>query len=183
MASSWQRLSSTPCGEYAIFSVRRDRSRSPRTGAEHNFFVIEAPDWVNVVPITRDGRIVCVRQFRHRAREIALELPGGIVDAGEHAGQAALREMQEETGFTAPHAIPVGVMVPNSALHANRCHIFVAPNATAGGVQRLDSAEDIEVVFVEPDDIPGMITSGVINNGIMVAAFYYFELYRRDQLT
>ncbi len=182
MANSWQRLSSTPCGEYSIFNVRRDRSRSPRTGVEHDFFVIEAPDWVNVAPLTCDGRLVCVRQFRHGVRQFSLELPGGLVDAGETAAQAALREMREETGYAAPQVIPIGAMVPNSALQANRCHFFVAPNATANGVQQLDTAEDIEIVLIDPDDIPKMITSGVINNGIMIAAFYYYELYRRGRL-
>ena len=179
MADSWQRLSSIPCGEYSIFSVRKDRSRSPRTGIEHDFFVIEAPDWVNVVPITEEGRLVCIRQFRHGAREVGLELPGGLVDVGETAGQAALRELQEETGYTAPEVKPIGVMVPNSALHANHCHFFVAPGAAKGGRRHLDAAEDIDVVLVDPDAIPELIATGKINNGIMVAAFYYFELFRR----
>ena len=182
MVSSWDRLESESCGHFAIFSVRRDRNRSPRSGCIHNFYVIEAPDWVNIVPVTPDGRLVCVRQYRHGAREVALELPGGLVDTGETAAEAALREMREETGYTSGQAIPIGTMIPNSAIHENRCHLFVAPGASPSAEQCLDSAEDIEVVLLDPDEIPRLIANGTINNGIMVAAFHYFALYRQSQM-
>ncbi len=179
MTSSWDRVGSRQRGQYSIFSVRHDRSRSPRTGNIHDFYVIEAPDWVNVIPVTPHGKLVCLRQYRHGSRSISLEVPGGLIDADETPEEAALREMREETGYRADQATRIGRMSPNSALFGNLCHFFVALDVLPDGDQRLDSAEDIEVVLIDPGEVPGLILDGTIDNGIMVAAFHYFELYLR----
>ena len=110
----WTTLESEPIQDCRVFSVRRIRTRSPRTGDAHDFFAIDSSDWVNVVPITPDGRVVMVRQYRHGAGELTLETPGGLVDPGETPAAAAARELLEETGYAADEIVSLGAVSPES---------------------------------------------------------------------
>ena len=77
MIENWKRMGSERLGEYRVFHVRRDRAVSPRSGREYSFYVLECSDWVNIIPVTPDGKLVFVRQYRHGTRETTLEVPGG----------------------------------------------------------------------------------------------------------
>ncbi len=180
MIEPWTTLDRTQRGDYRIFSVRQDVNRSPATGQAHDFYVIEAPDWVNVVPVTPDGQIVAVRQYRHGTGTVTLEIPGGMMDPDDPDPLAAgAREMREETGYAAERLIDLGPVAPNPSLQNNRCHTALALGATRAGPQRLDGTEDIEVVLLDPSEVPGLIARGVITHALVVAAFYLFEHYVR----
>lgn len=173
----WPRLASDVLGDFEVFRVRRDRVRSPRTGAVLDRHVLEMPDWVNVVPVTRDGRIVLVEQFRHGTREATLELPAGIVDPGEDPCAAGLRELEEETGFRAAASRLLGVVEPNPALQDNRSTIVLAEDCVADGRVAQDEGEDVRVHVVEPARVRELIASGVIRHAIAIAAWYRYELW------
>lgn len=174
----WDRIDSLKRESYRVFEIREDRALSPVTGDEFSFYVIESNDWINVIPLTEEGQIVFVRQYRHGTRDITLEVPGGLVDDGEHALEAAVREMREETGYEAAEVVHIGTVAPNPAIQSNRCHTFVALNSRRVAEQRLDGAEEIEVVTVDPDDVPRLIVDGQITHSLVVAAFYFFDRYR-----
>ena len=95
----WEVISSRRDKSYHVFSLRTDRARSPRTGREHNFFIIESPSWINVIPLTRQNEVVMVHQYRHGIRDVTLEIPGGLVETNETPEDAAGRELWEETGY------------------------------------------------------------------------------------
>lgn len=175
----WEKLSSVPKGRYRVFDVREDRARSPQTGREHRFYVIEASAWVNVVPVTPEGEVVCIRQYRHGTEEVTLEVPGGIVDGGETPAEAARREMLEETGYDAEAIIPLGAVAPNPAVQNNRCHTYLALGAHVAQEQALDGAEEIEVVRVGLAEVPALIRDGRITHALVVVAFYLLDAYRR----
>lgn len=175
MIKRWEKLTSVERGDYRVFRVREDVARSPESGSEHSFFVVEANDWMNVIPVTADGQVVCVRQYRHGTEEISLEIPGGIVDDGESPLESARRELLEETGYEADEIVQIGVVAPNPAIQNNRCHSFVAKNARPAGKQALDSTEEIDVVLVDRTDIPTLVASGTINHALVVAALYLWE--------
>ena len=111
----WARLDSETVYTCRIFSLRKDRNRSPRDGREHDFFVLESGDWVNIIPVTADNHIVLIHQHRHGINDITLEIPGGMVDADDPSPlHAARREMQEETGYDSDDVIQIGADTPKS---------------------------------------------------------------------
>jgi 8-oxo-dGTP pyrophosphatase MutT (NUDIX family) len=138
--------------------------------------VIETQDWVNIIPITADHRVVMVRQYRHGSREVTLEIPGGLVDVGETPESAAARELLEETGYQAEGVVKIGVSNPNPAIFNNRCYTFVARNVTKVRDPMPDQTEDIEVVLIPLMEIPELIRKGKIDHAIVISAFYWYFL-------
>lgn len=182
MVEEWQQLESKVVDDYRIFRLRQDRSRSPETGQAHHFYVLEAPDWINVIPLTPEGKVVLIRQYRHGTREVSLEIPGGMVDGvDEDPGRAATRELLEETGYRAAEMIPIGHVTPNPAFLDNRCYTFLAKDARPVALPQLDGTEDIELSLVDLSAIPTLISSGQITHALVIAAFYHHEQYRNGE--
>jgi 8-oxo-dGTP pyrophosphatase MutT (NUDIX family) len=177
MVEHWDKLGSEYLGDFRIFRIRTDKSRSPRTGDEYSFFVLESPDWINVIPLTPEGKVVMIYQYRHGTEEVTLEVPGGMVDAadGDPAISAA-RELSEETGYVAEEIIHLGSVAPNPAFLNNRCHSYLARAARRVADVQLDGAEDIAVVEIPLDDIPNLIRTGAITHSLTIAAFHYLSL-------
>lgn len=180
MIEDWSKLDSQLLGDYRIFRLREDTSRSPRTGREHNFFVLETVDWTNVIPVTPEGQVVLIRQYRHGTEEVTLEIPGGMVESeDDEPGEAAERELLEETGYRAEKLIHIGTMTPNPAIQDNYLHTFLAENARKVSKPQPEGTEDIEFDLVNISDIPEMIASGRINHALVIAAFYFYDQYRK----
>ncbi len=159
---------------YRVFSLRTDRARSPRTGEEHDFFILESPPWVNVIPLTDAGEVVLIRQYRHGLREVTLEIPGGLIEPADTPEAAARRELREETGCTAREFVDLGYVHPNPAIQNNRCYTFLARGVARAGAQELDEKEDIEVLVRPLAEIPAMIRDGRITHALVIAAFYRY---------
>ena len=102
MVPAWPLIESKILCSFPIYSLRQDTRQSPRTGKTHNFLVLDSTDWVNIVPVTPQGNVVMVQQFRHGTASTVLEIPGGMMELeGETPEQAASRELVEETGYIA----------------------------------------------------------------------------------
>jgi 8-oxo-dGTP pyrophosphatase MutT (NUDIX family) len=158
------------------FSLRRDRAALATTGAEHEFIILESPDWVNVVPLTADGRLILVRQHRLGTDSIELEIPGGLIDPEDASPQvAAQRELIEETGYRARSWLQIGEVVPNPALQNNRCYTLLATDCWSDGPPRPDEREPLEVVVVPLVEVPELIASGQIAHALaLMGLFWYF---------
>ncbi|VAW39722.1 ADP-ribose pyrophosphatase [hydrothermal vent metagenome] len=180
MVEDWKNLSSEELADYHIFKLRRETRRSPRTGADHSFFVLQTPDWINVIPLTPAGKVVMIHQFRQGTSKVTLEIPGGMVDANESdPAEAARRELLEETGYAADELIHIGTVDPNPAFLDNQCHTYLALGVRWQQAPAFDGAEDIGVEEVALDEIAGLIGNGRITHALVVAAFYHYENYRR----
>jgi 8-oxo-dGTP pyrophosphatase MutT (NUDIX family) len=176
---TWERLTADIVYECRIFSLRRERSRFSRDNAEHEFHVLEAPDWVNIIPLTADEQVVMVRQFRHGIADYTLEIPGGMVEPDDPSPLvAAQREMIEESGFDSPRIAPLGTVHPNPAIQGNRCHLFVAYDVTRRRTPVFDRTEETEVVVVPLAEVPALIRSGRITHALVIAAFHWLALAR-----
>ncbi len=146
------------------------------SGSAHDFFVLDAPDWVNVIPLTPDNQVVCVRQYRAGTDTVTLEIPGGMIDPEDPTPTAAAaREMREETGYLADRYESLGAVDPNPAIQSNRCHTICAIDAYRGGPQNLEGSEVIDVELVDLSDIPSLITTGRITHSLVITAFYLLD--------
>lgn len=178
MIKPWPCIRTLSTQSYRVFSVRTDIVRSPRTDLEHDFYVIESNEWVNIIPLTADHQVVMVKQYRHGSGEITLEIPGGLIDSGDTPEKAAARELLEETGFQAGEMLEIGVVNPNPALFNNRCYTFLAKDLKKIRDPMLDQTEDIEVVLIPLSEIPERIRTGKIDHAIVITAFaHYFLRY------
>jgi 8-oxo-dGTP pyrophosphatase MutT (NUDIX family) len=177
IVAPWKLVVQEPVCDCRIFSLTRRRSVSPRTGDIHEFSVIDSPDWVNIVPLTPSREVVMVYQYRHGIDEITLEIPGGLVDAEDPSPlEAARREMREESGYDSADVVPLGRIHPNPAIQNNRCHTFLARNATLAHETSFDTTEHTEVVLVPLDDVPDLIRAGAISHALVVVAFHWLLL-------
>ncbi|GIW48471.1 MAG: ADP-ribose pyrophosphatase [Deltaproteobacteria bacterium] len=178
MVKSWSVVNSIKLNSYRVFSTRKDVAVSPVTGREHEFFVIEAPDWINVIATTPDEHVVLIEQYRHGIGSVTLEIPGGMIDPGESPLEAARRELLEETGFSSEEWICLGRVHPNPAIQQNVCYTFLARNARKSEEPSLEDTEDIASLLVPLSDIRSLIAKGKITHSLVIAAFYWYDLYR-----
>ena len=154
----------------AVCSVSRLISRSPRDGGEHAFFRIDDADWVNVVPVTTAGDLVLIRQYRHGAGQVTLEIPG------ETPSAAAGWELLEETGYRAAELDEIGCSNPNPALFGNHLHTFVARCCERVDGVRNEGNEETASELVSRADIPRLVREGRIDHAMVLAGLYYLEL-------
>ena len=172
----WEVIEETRIQQCRVFDVRRWLARSPTTGRDHEFFGIGSSDWVNVIPLTPEGEVVMIHQYRHGERDLTLETPGGIVDPGEAPAVAAGRELLEETGYVAGSIEPLGAINPNPALFANRLHAYLARDVRLVGEIANGETEQTTVELVALADARRLVAEGRVHHALVVASFYLAEL-------
>jgi ADP-ribose pyrophosphatase len=177
MIKPWKIISSTPVGDFRIFTIRSDIKISPRTGEEHDFYVIDAVNWVNVIAVTQ---LVMVEQYRHGSNTVELEIPGGMMDAGDASPIiAGVRELREETGYEGDQARVIGQVFANPAIMSNTCFTVMVENCRCVHQIEWDHGEDLITRLVPVSEIPNLVASGKIQHPLVVVALYHFELLQR----
>lgn len=151
--------------------VTADAVEDARGNVLDPFYVLDYPDWVQVVALTADERLVLVRQYRHGLRGPSLELPAGAMDPGDADPLAVgARELAEETGFAAPDWRVVASLHPNTATHRNRCHTVLATGCEAAGAVAHGPGEDIAVELHPWRAVVERLAEGVLPQAMHVSA-------------
>ena len=170
----WPTLASRPVGDFRIFTLRSDVKVSPRTGRQHDFYVIHSVDWVNVIALTPDRQhIVMVEQFRHGSNTIELEVPGGMMDPheGDPLG-TGIRELREETGYEGSHWRHLGVMHPCIGYSDERIEIFLATGLSHEGACH-DEGEFLEIFTMSLADAEAAVLDGRITDDKTITALFW----------
>lgn len=179
MVDRWRKTREARRGDFRVFGVREDWYVHPERDGERSFFVIEAPDWVNVVAETPDRRVLLIRQFRPGVGGVRLEIPGGVIEPGEDPAVAAVRELREETGYAGAAPELLCVTEPNPALQPNRCWSYLVRDARVVGPTEMDHDEIIECELATHAELRKVIEEGVLSHALLlVPLLRYLEAAR-----
>jgi 8-oxo-dGTP pyrophosphatase MutT (NUDIX family) len=171
-------------GDFRIFKLHSETKVSPRTGREHDFFLLNSVDWVNVIAVTPDQKLVMVEQYRHGSNTVELEIPGGMMDPHElDPVVSGVRELREETGYEGRRARILGSIWSNPAILTNRTHTVLVENCELKHPVEFDSGEDISTRLIPIEDLPRLVAEGKIMHSLVVVALSHFDLWRRGLKT
>lgn len=173
--SVWQRLNSRELLHTRVFDVRASEFRHPDRAEGKEFLVIDAPDWAVVAPVTPNGELVLVKQFRFGVQQLSLELPGGVIERGEDPAEAAVRELAEETGYRGSDAVVLGTVHPNPAIQSNRAHLIVVPDVKLTTAPDWDADEELSVTLVPVADVLALARKGEITHALMLNMLFLLE--------
>jgi ADP-ribose pyrophosphatase len=167
---AWERLRSERLFETPYFVLRSDRLRLPDGAIKDPYYVVERPDAAIIFPLTREGEVVLVRQYRPPLERMELGLPAGLVEEGEKPEAAARRELLEETGYSGGEWEPLGSLASSPSLKDNWAYLFLARGVEETSAPDPDEHELVEVVKVPVEDLLERVRAGQIVSSSGVAA-------------
>jgi ADP-ribose pyrophosphatase len=180
MLKPWEKISSRPLGDFRIFTIHADKKISPLTKKEHEFYVIDSVNWVNVIAVTPERQLVMVEQYRHGSNTVELEIPGGMMDAKDASPEfCGQRELREETGYEGTHARVISEVWANPAIMSNKCYTVLVENCRCVHPLEWDHAEELITKLVPLAELPALVASGKIRHPLVVVALYHYELLQR----
>ncbi len=173
----WKVLDKKVLIQSPMFSFLAYKLKHGDKNSIHNFYILDTADWVNILPITSDGKVVLIRQYRAGIDEILIEIPGGIMDNGETDPIAtARRELEEETGYVTDNLEVLGMVYPNPSFMTNKCYFVLAKDVKPLGQTHFDPSEYIETFTIDLKLLPEYILSGKIRHSLTINAFAFLQL-------
>lgn len=170
----WKTLSEETILKDPWIDLRASTCQLPSGMTISPFYVNHLPDFAVIVAVTPkpDRRMILVRQYRHGARKVLLELPAGCVEPGEDPAAGAARELLEETGYEAGHMEFMFRIAPNATNCTSYAQCYLAWDARLVSDQHLDETESLEVVILEPGEVKRLLREGGFEQAVHVAALY-----------
>lgn len=168
----WKTLSSKYIYDDRWFRARADSCQFPDGRIIEPYYIVELPDWCNVILVTKDERVILVRQYRYPIDQATYELPGGVIEKNEDPKLAAKREMEEETGYTSDDIEFLMKLSPNPAVNNNTAYFFLVRNAVPTVSTNPDLFEDIDIVSFSKDEIITFVQGNQMPHGVQVGPMY-----------
>jgi len=169
----WKLLSSEYLFKDNWATLRADTCEMPNGNIIKPYYVLEYPDWVNVVAITESNEVILVRQYRHAAGEVQLEIPGGCIDNDESPEAAIRRELLEETGYAFDKFELLSILYANPATGNNKTHCFLATGGKKIQEQSLDHGEEIIVELVSIEKLKELLLENQIGQALHTSGIFY----------
>lgn len=145
MSLTWKIISSEYIHKGPWATLRSDKCAMPDGRIVDQYYVLEYPNWVNAVAVTEDYKILMVRQYRHAAGIVSLEIPGGVIDGDESPEHAMRRELLEETGYLFSDMELLSVVYANPSTANNHTYCYLARGGKKVQEQSLDEHEELIV--------------------------------------
>ena len=179
----WTQTKSHTVHQDRWISLRADECLLPDGRVVSPYYVLEEPDWVNIIAFNSKGEVLVTTQYRYAGDSVCLEIPCGGVEPCEEPLEAAKRELREETGYEADQWELVISPFANPARQTNRDHCFYANGLRKVGEQNLDEHEAIDFAFMPIEELKEKIHSGTFSQALHIAAFYATLDYRKHERT
>lgn len=173
----WQKLASTYLVKERWATLRVDTCRLQNGLIKDDYYVLEYPDWVNAVALTKENKIILVRQYRFAADIISLEIPGGVIDNGEEPETAIVRELQEETGYSFESCELIATLYPNPATSTNKTFTYLLKGGAKTHEQHLDELEILNVEEYTVEEVKQLLKENKIDQALHVAGLHYGLMY------
>lgn len=170
----WKTLKSQYIIRRPWLTARRDAVQLPNGEINDEFYVLEYPDWVNIIAITPEGQFVFVRQYRYALDLDSIELCAGVIDPGETPLQGARRELLEETGYGGGQWRKFMTIGQNPSTCNNLTHCFIATGVQKLQDQHLDRTEDIEVTLLTRQEVLDLLNSDTLKQALMLAPLWKY---------
>jgi ADP-ribose pyrophosphatase len=139
--------------------------------------VVIHPGGAVALPVTDDGKIILVKQFRYPFQKSILELPAGKLDVGEDPEKCAVRELEEETGYKPGTVKKLGAIYTSPGFCSEILHIYLTKDLKEGAHNREEGELDMEIHELSLEEVEGKIASGEIADAKTISGLYYYRLY------
>jgi len=169
----WKVLESEYLYNEPWLTIRKEKCELPNGKIMPAYYVLEYPTWVSVFALTKDNKVVLIKQYRHGLGVVSIETPGGVVDKGETPEEAIKREIKEETGYVFESYQNLGKICANPATSNNYMHMFLATGGEKVAEQSLDETEDVEVVLYSIEEVKQLVKSNQIVQSLHVNCILY----------
>lgn len=171
---AWQQISTEYLIEESWFKFRKDQVMKSNDEIMPAYYVLEYTNWATVFPVTTNGEVVLVKQYRYGLGQWSIEVPGGIMDIhDDDPATAAKRELLEETGYSCKEILQTAIVAPNPATSNNVMYCFLATGCELTHAQQFDEHEELEVLLVSIDEVKKMIRENKILQSLHVSTIMY----------
>jgi ADP-ribose pyrophosphatase len=173
MDLTWKICSSEYLHKGPWATLRSDKCEMPDGRIVEQYYVLEYSNWVNAVAITEDNKILMVRQYRHAAAIVSLEIPGGVIDGNESPEHAMRRELLEETGYQFDSMELLCTVYANPSTANNHTHCYLAKGGKKVQEQSLDEHEELVVEEYTIDEVKQLLVENKIAQALHCTGLYY----------
>ncbi|WP_454804414.1 NUDIX hydrolase [Mucilaginibacter phyllosphaerae] len=170
---NWKICSSEYIHKGPWATLRSDKCEMPDGRVVDQYYVLEYPNWANAVALTEDNKIIMVRQYRHAAGIVSLEIPGGVIEDGENPEEGMRRELLEETGYQFNDVELLCTVYANPSTANNKTFCYLAKGGKKIQEQQLDEHEELEVQEYTIAEVKQLLADNKIAQALHCTGLFY----------